>query len=75
MVVKILVCWEDPEEIERASEIRRIIDDALDAEDLHASIRTVNIPPKTFGIIVPTEKTKVILINFDNDIWGRKVNA
>ncbi|GAG59785.1 unnamed protein product [marine sediment metagenome] len=53
MVVKILVCWDDSEEVERASAIRRMIDDALDAEDLHSGLRTVNIPPKTFGIIVP----------------------
>lgn len=52
-MIKILVCWEDPEEIERASAIRRIIDDALDAEGLHASFRTANSPPKTFGIVVP----------------------
>lgn len=57
MVIKILVCWDDPEEIERASAIRRIIDDALDAEGLHAGFRTANSPPKTFGIIVPEPVT------------------
>lgn len=55
-MIRILVCWDNPEEIDRASEIRTLIDKALDAADLHASLRSVNDPPKTFGITVPEPK-------------------
>ncbi|GAI14819.1 unnamed protein product [marine sediment metagenome] len=53
MVVKILVCWDNPEEIEKAHEIRTLIDKALDAASLHAGERSANMPSRTFGITVP----------------------
>jgi len=51
--IKILVCWENEAEIEKALELRNCIDELLDSMNLHAGRRTVNDPPKTFGIIVP----------------------
>lgn len=53
MTIKILVCWDREEEIQRAQKIQNWIDDLLDAFNLHAGTRTVNDPPKSFGIIVP----------------------
>jgi len=53
MTIRILVCWEKPEEIDRASEVRNWIDKALDNHDSHSGYRTVNDPQNTFGIILP----------------------
>lgn len=52
-MIKILISWMVEDEINRALEIRNIIDDALDQHGLHAGTRTVNDPHRTFGILVP----------------------
>lgn len=58
MTVKILVCWERDDEIKRAQKIKNWIEDLLDAYNLHAGTHTVNMPPKSFGIIVPEGESK-----------------
>lgn len=53
MGIKILVCWENEDEIDKALKLRNQIDKLLDSKNLHAGFRTVNDPPKSFGILVP----------------------
>jgi len=49
-MIKVLICWELEEEIDRALEVREKIHHLLDKKDLHSGISTTNHPPKTFGL-------------------------
>lgn len=49
-MIKVLVCWEDEEEIDLAIKIKRMIDDLLDEKDLHSGVTRIDDPPKTFAL-------------------------
>jgi hypothetical protein len=49
-LIRVLVCWDLEEEIEKASTISSKIHELLDKEGLHSGTSTVNDPPKTFGL-------------------------
>ena len=49
-MIRVLVTWEREDEIDRALEVKKVIDDVLHKTGLHSGISTTNDPMRTFGI-------------------------
>lgn len=52
-MLRVLVTWEEPEEIETAIKVRRWIDECLDQHGCHAGEHTVNLPQGSVGMNLP----------------------